>query len=109
MLRRYKFRILLSLLYIVATALPLVGLIMTIGHGAGPFEFLFSLSMPAFYLLDALDRFLPLPKVDGLFMFLLGFPLNLLLYFLLGYLMDYIVNRFGSRLRMWLVNVLDGK
>jgi hypothetical protein len=96
-LRRYKFRILFSLLCIVATALPLVGLILTIGHGPTPFGFLFPLTMPAFYLLDALDRFLPVPKVDGLLLLLLGFPLNLLLYFLVGYLMDYVVNRFWSR------------
>ena len=49
--------------------------------------------MPAFYLLDALARFLPLPRVEGIFIFLLGLPLNLLLYFLLGYLLDSIVNR----------------
>jgi len=53
--------------------------------------------MPAFYLLDVLNRFLPIPKVDGLFLELLGLPLNLLLYFLVGYLMDTIVNRLRSR------------
>jgi hypothetical protein len=93
---RYKFRILFSLLCIVATALPVVGLIVTIAEGPNPFDFLFPLSMPAFYLLDALARFLPLPRVDGLFLILLGLPLNLLLYFLLGYLIDSIVNRLGS-------------
>jgi hypothetical protein len=77
----------------VVTALPVVGLVQTIGEGRNPFGFLFPLSMPAFYLLDVLDRFLPLPKVDGLLIMLLGLPLNFLLYFLVGYLMDYIVNR----------------
>jgi hypothetical protein len=95
--RRYKFRFLLSLLCIVVTALPVVGVILTIGEGSNPFGFLFPLSMPAFYLLDALDRFLPVPEVDGLFLMLLGLPLNLLLYFLVGYLMDYIANRVWSR------------
>ena len=95
--RRYKFRILLTVLCIVVTALPVVGLFLTIAEGPNPFDFLLPLSMPAFYLLDALDRFLPVPKVDGLFLFLLGLPLNLLLYFLVGYLMDYIVNRIWSR------------
>ena len=50
--------------------------------------------MPAFYLLDPLSRFLPVPQDDGLFLLLLGLPINLLLYFLLGYLIDYIVNPF---------------
>lgn len=95
--RRYKFRILLSLLCIVATAMPVVDLILTIGEGRNPFGFLFPLSMPGFYLLDTLDRFLPVPEVGGLFIMLLGLPVNLLLYFLLGYLMDYIVNRLWSR------------
>ena len=96
-LRRYKFRILFSLLCIVVTALPVVGMILTIAEGPNPFDFLVPLSMPAFYLLDALDRFLPVPKVGGLFLLLLRLPLNLLIYFLVGYLMDYIVNRFWSR------------
>lgn len=96
-LRRYKLTILLSLFCVVVTALPVIGIILTIGEGPNPFGFLFPLSMPAFYLLDALNRFLPVPKVDGLFLVLLGLPLNLLLYFLVGYLMDYIVNRLWSR------------
>jgi hypothetical protein len=95
--RRYKFRILLSLFSVVLTALPIVGVIVTIGEGLNPFGFLFPLSMPAFYLLEVLDRFLPLTKVDGIFLLLLGLPLNLLLYFLVGYLLDYFVNRRGSR------------
>lgn len=95
-LGRYKFRILFSLVCIVVAVLPLVGIILTIGHGS-PFDFLFPLSMPGWYLLDALDRFLPLPEIDSLFLVLLALPLNLLLYFLVGYLMDYIVNRFWRR------------
>ena len=95
--RRYKFRILVTLFCIVVTALPVVGLILTIAEGPNPFRFLFPFSMPAFYLLDVLNRFLPIPKVDGLFLELLGLPLNLLLYFLVGYLMDTIVNRLRSR------------
>jgi hypothetical protein len=92
-LRRYKFRILFSFVSIVFTVLPVVGVILTFGHGPNPFDFLVPLAMPAFYLLDALDRFLPVPKVYGLFVFLLGLPLNLLMYFLVGWLLDYIVNR----------------
>jgi len=95
--KRYKFRIVLSLLCIVVTVLPIVGVILTIGEGRNPFDFLFPLSMPAFYLLDVLARFLPVPKVDGLLLLLLGFPINWLLYFLVGYLIDWVVNRFWSR------------
>ena len=79
--------------------MPVVGLILTIAEGPNPFDFLFPLSMPAFYLLDALDRFLSLPRVGGLFLILLGLPLNLLLYFLVGYLIDSIVNRLWSQSR----------
>jgi hypothetical protein len=96
-LKRYKFRIAFSLLCLVVTGLPVVGVIVTIGEGRNPLEFLFPLSMPGFYLLDALDRILPVPKVDGIFLLLLGVAVNLLLYFLAGFLMDYIVNRFWSR------------
>ncbi|HEX3250130.1 MAG TPA: hypothetical protein VHS05_11930 [Pyrinomonadaceae bacterium] len=95
--RRNKFRILLPLLCIVVTLLPVVGMIATIAEGPNPFGFLLPLSSPAFYVLDLLDRFLPMPNVDGWFLLLLGFLVNLLLYFLLGYLMDYTVNRIGNR------------
>jgi cytochrome b561 len=61
--RRNKFRILLPLLYVLSAALPVVGLIITIAEGPNPFGFLFPLSAPGFYLLDALDRFLPVPTV----------------------------------------------
>ena len=105
--RRYKFRILLPLLCIVVTALPVVGMLITIAEGPNPFGFLFPLSYPAFYLLDALDRFVPVPNVDDWSLLILGLLLNMLLYFLMGYLMDYAVNRFGSRLQLWLVRVLD--
>jgi hypothetical protein len=85
----------------VVTALPVIGVFLTIAESPNPFDFFLPLSMPAYYLLDALDRFLPIPRVDGLFeVLLLGFPLNLLLYFLVGYLMDCIVNRFWRRVRM---------
>ncbi|HKO96626.1 MAG TPA: hypothetical protein VJU86_06530 [Pyrinomonadaceae bacterium] len=95
--RKYKFRILLSILCIVVSALPVLGVILTIGEGPNPFDFLLTLSMPAFYLLDAPNRFIPVPKVTGLFLFLLALPLNFLLYFLVGYLFDYIVNRSWTR------------
>ena len=96
-LSRYKFRILFSLLCVVITALPVVGAILTIGHGPNPFDFLVPPGYARLYLLDALDCFLPVPKVYGLFIFLLGLPLNLLLYFLVGWLLDYIVNRHWGR------------
>jgi hypothetical protein len=82
------------------TALPVIGLILTIAESPNPFGFLLPLSMPAFYLLDALNRFLPIPRVDGLFLELLGLPLNLLFYFMVGYLIDGIVNRRSDRVRI---------
>jgi hypothetical protein len=91
--RRNKFKILLPTVCIVATALPVIGLIITIAEGPNPFGFLFPLSLPAFYLLDVLSRFFPVPNLNGWLLMLLGVPINLLLYFLLGCLLDYTVNR----------------
>ena len=105
--RRNKFRILLPLLCIVVTALPVVGMIITIAEGPNPFGFLLPLSTPAFYVLDALDSFLPVPNLDGWSLVLLGLLVNLVVYFLMGCLMDYTVNRFWSRLQFWLVGILD--
>jgi hypothetical protein len=73
-----------------------VGMIVTIAEGPNPFGFLVPRSYPAFCLLDALS-FLPVPNVDGWSLVLLGLLVNLLLYFLLGYLMDYTVSRFWNR------------
>ena len=95
--RRNKFRILLPLLCIVVTVLPVVGIILTIAEGPNPFNFLLPLSYPAIYLLDALDSFLPIPNVGGWSLELLIFLVNLALYFLLGYLLDYTVSRFWNR------------
>jgi hypothetical protein len=106
-LRKNKFKILLPLFCIVATALPVVGMILTIAEGPNPFGFLLPLSNPALYLLDALDGFLPLSNVDGWSLLLLGFLVNLILYFLLGCLMDHTVSRYWSRLQLWLVALLD--
>jgi hypothetical protein len=106
--RRNKFRILFPLFYILATALAVLGMIITIAEGPNPFGFLWRLSDPALYLLDALDRFLPIPNVDGSSLELLGALVNLLLYFLMGYLMDYTVNRFWSGLQLWFTGLLAG-
>jgi len=91
--RRNKFKILLPTVCIVATTLLVIGLIITIAEGPNPFGFLFPLSLPAFYLLDVLSPFLPLPKLSGWLLMLLGVPINLLMYFSLGCLLDYTVNR----------------
>jgi len=91
--RRNKFRILFPLLSVLSAALPVAGMIITIAEGPNPFGFLFPLSAPGFYLLDLLDRFLPVPTVNAWFLMFLGALVNLLLYFLVGGLLDYIVNR----------------
>ena len=81
----------------MATALPVIGLIVTIAEGPNPFGFLFRLSLPGFYLLEVFSRFLPVPNLNGLLLMLLGVPINLVLYFLVGCLMDYTVNRLWSQ------------
>jgi ABC-type protease/lipase transport system fused ATPase/permease subunit len=91
----------------VVTALPVVGMLITIAEGPNPFGFLLPLSAPALYLLDALDRFLPIPKVDNWSLLTLVLLGNLLLYFLMGYLMDYTLNRYENRLQLWFSKVLD--
>jgi hypothetical protein len=91
--RRNKFRILLPLLCIVATSLLVFGMILTIAEGPNPFGFLIPLLYPGIYLLDVLDRFLPEPIGDGWFSALLGLLVNLVIYFLAGYLIDFAVNR----------------
>jgi hypothetical protein len=89
--KRNKFRILLPLLCIVLTALPVVGMILTIAEGPNPFGFLTPL-LPGFYLSDVVDRFLPVPN-DVVFLMLVSLLVNLVIYFLAGCLIDFAVNR----------------
>lgn len=90
-LRRFTFRILFPLIYLPLAVMPIVGMIITIAEGPNPFGFLYYLSAPGFYLLHLLDPILP--GVD--FNFWLEVPVvlivNCILYFLLGYLIDYII------------------
>lgn len=96
--RRNKFKILLSIVCLVATALPVIGIFLTIAEGPNPFDFLLPLSLPAVYLLEIFNRFIPVPNLDGWALVLLEASINLVLYFLVGSLMDYTVNRlWGQR------------
>ena len=92
-LRKIKFRILLPIVYFALALLPLVGLILTIAEGPNPFGFLVFLSEPGFLLLSLLDPVLPDPAGVGLFTVLLGMLINVGIYFLVGYLIDYIIRR----------------
>jgi len=89
--RRHIFKVLLPLLYIVAGALPIVGMIITIAEGPNPFGFLFPLSYPGFYLLDILDRVLPVPHAHDWSLMLIGFLANMVIYFMAGCLIDFAV------------------
>jgi hypothetical protein len=83
--------VLLPLLYIVAGTLPIVGMIITIAEGPNPFGFLFPLSYPGFYLLDILDRVLPVPHAHDWSLMLIGFLANMVIYFMAGCLIDFAV------------------
>ena len=94
--RRNKFRILLPVLYVALTALPLVGLILTIAEGPTPFGYLLAPSYPGFFLVQVLSRFLMLPESYGLFLMLVGLLVNLGIYYLAGYLIDLLLIRRSS-------------
>jgi hypothetical protein len=72
---------------------PVVGLILTIAEGPTPFGFLFFASVPGFYFLDLLNRVLPLSRLNILIEMLLGVAVNIALYFIVGYLLDYAIAR----------------
>jgi hypothetical protein len=92
-LGRFKFRLLLPLIYFVLALLPIVGLILTIAEGPNPFGFLFFVSEPGLRILDLLDRLVHLPKLNGWFDILFVIMLNVAIYFLVGYALDTIFNR----------------
>jgi len=71
------------------------GVIGTIAEGPNPFGFLFYPALyPGAYMLDLLpDWILPL-GINGWQLFLMGALLNVGVYFVIGYLVDYTVNRF---------------
>ena len=98
-LRKFTFRILLPSIYFVLALLPVVGIIISIAEGPNPFGFLFFASEPGLRLLDLLDRHLVhLPTVNIWLDLLLAMFLNIGIYFLVGWSVDAIVNRYrGAR------------
>jgi hypothetical protein len=92
------FRILLPSVYVVVGLLPIVGIIITIAEGPNPFDFLFVASYPGLWLLDVIDRRLVnLPAIPGLVEWLVVVVVNVPIYFLIGWALDAIVNRYWQR------------
>ena len=97
-LSKRTFRILLPSVYFVVGLLPIVGIIMTIAEGPNPFDFLFFASEPGLRLLDFIDRRLVhLPTLNPLFDELFVILLNMGIYFLVGWALDAIINRYLKR------------
>ena len=97
-LPKATFRILLPSIYFVLALLPVVGLIITIAEGPNPFGFLFFVSAPGLWLLDVIDRRLVrLPNVNGWIDIVFVAVLNIGIYFLVGWVLDAIINRYRNR------------
>ena len=93
-LRRIKFRLILPLLYLVVGILPLIGMIVTIAEGPNPFGFLWFFSVPGFVIAEAINQVLGLvPSTYEIIVLLAGMLINIGIYFGLGWLIDFILNR----------------
>lgn len=85
-------------IYVVIGLLPIAGMIMTIAEGPNPFSFLFFVSEPGLRLLDFIDRRLVhLPDLNPWLDLLLVMLLNIGIYFLVGWALDVIINRYLKR------------
>ena len=93
----FTFRVLLPIIYVVLAILPVVGMIITIAEGPNPFGFLLFVSPPGFYLLDIVNRVLPIPRMNIWIELLLGMLVNIGIYFVVGYLIDYAIKRLRRR------------
>lgn len=97
-LSKRTFRILLPSLYVVVGLLPIVGIIITIAERPNPLGFLFVASYPGLWLLDLIDRHLVhLPALPGLIDLLVVVVVNVPIYFLIGWALDAIFNRYSKR------------
>ena len=97
-LPKRTFRILIPSVYVVVGLLPIVGILITIAEGPNPYESMFVVSYPGLWLLDVIDRRLVhLPALPGLLEFLPVLLVNVGIYFLLGWAVDVIVNRYLKR------------
>lgn len=91
-LPRFTFRILLPVIYLVLALLPVVGMILTIAEGPNPFGFLIFASLPGFYLLDAVNHVVTLPKANIWIEILFGVSVNMGIYFCLGFVIDFAID-----------------
>ena len=97
-LSRLTFRILLPSVYVVVGLLPIAGIIVTIAEGPNPFDFLFFASEPGLRLLDFIDRRLVhLPALNPWIEMLFVMLVNIGIYFLVGWALDAIINRYLKR------------
>jgi hypothetical protein len=97
-LSKLTFRILLPAVYFVIGLLPIIGIIITIAEGPNPFGFLLAASDPGLWLLDLIDRHLVrLPALPGLLDMLIVMLVNAGIYFLVGWALDVLVNRYLKR------------
>ena len=97
-LRESIFRILLPSLYVVVALLPIVGIIITIAEGPNPFGFLLPASAPGFLLTDFIEhRLVRLPVLNFWLEMLFVMLLNIGFYFLVGWALDAMINRYRKR------------
>ena len=96
-LHNKTFRILLPVIYVIITLLFIGGIIVTIAEGPNPFGILFYPAIyPGIYLLDVLPKWLLPLRTNDWLLILVGALVNLVIYFLLGYLIDFIISRFRA-------------
>jgi len=72
-------------------------MIVTIGEGTNPFWFLALVSLPGASLLGPLGKVLVSPQGNILGFMLLVAIANLLIYYAIGYLIDYFIDRRRAR------------
>ena len=98
---KFTFRILLPLIYLVLALLPVVGMIFTIAEGPNPFGlllgFLAFASWPGFLPVAALNRVVTVPKAFFWIEVWFAFFANIGIYFAIGYLIDFAINRRRSQ------------
>ena len=93
-LRRIPFKVILPALYFLCTVLFVGGIIITIAEGPNPFGFLYYVVLyPAALLGLVLPHSSIWSRVNGWILLLFGVFLNLLIYFLVGFLIDYSIRR----------------
>ena len=98
---KFAFRILLPLIYLVLALLPVVGMILTAAEGPNPFGFLLGFlafaSWPGFLPVVALNRVVTVPKAFFWIEVLFVFFANIGIYFAIGYLIDFAINRLRTQ------------